>query len=100
MRVNQGQELVIAGYTLSAKNFEALVIGFYQDCRLMYAASTRDGYTPASRAGLFKKLKPLEFEECQRIGSLNPLDVTAHLFASMEKLNWKQSTSTYATGWD
>lgn len=29
MRVNQGQELVIAGYTRSAKNFDALVIGYY-----------------------------------------------------------------------
>ncbi len=29
MRVNAGQELVIAGYTPSAKNFDALVIGYY-----------------------------------------------------------------------
>jgi hypothetical protein len=29
VRVNQGQELVIAGYTPSAKNFHALVIGYY-----------------------------------------------------------------------
>jgi ATP-dependent DNA ligase len=28
MRVNRGQELVIAGYTPSAKNFDALVIGY------------------------------------------------------------------------
>ena len=29
MRVNAGQELVIAGYTPSPKNFDALVIGYY-----------------------------------------------------------------------
>jgi DNA ligase D-like protein (predicted ligase) len=64
MRVNQGQELVIAGYTPSARNFDALVIGFYEGSKLMYVARTRNGFTPASRAELFKKLKPLEIKEC------------------------------------
>jgi DNA ligase D-like protein (predicted ligase) len=64
MRVNQGQELVIAGYTPSLRNFDALVIGYYQDGKLIYAARTRNGFTPGSRAELFKKLKPLEIEEC------------------------------------
>jgi ATP-dependent DNA ligase len=64
MRVNQGQELVIAGYTPSLKNFDALVIGYYQGGKLMYAARTRNRFTPALRAQLFKKLKPLEIEEC------------------------------------
>jgi len=64
MRVNQGQEFVIAGYTPSLKNFDALVIGYYQGDRLIYAARTRSGFTPASRAELFKKIKPLESKEC------------------------------------
>ncbi len=64
MRVNAGQELVIAGYTPSPKNFDALVIGYYQDGKLMYAARTRNGFTPASRTELFKRLKPLEIEDC------------------------------------
>ena len=64
MRVNQGQELVIAGYTPSPKNFDALVIGYYEGNKLMYAARTRNGFTPASRAELFKKIKPLEIKEC------------------------------------
>jgi bifunctional non-homologous end joining protein LigD len=64
MQVNQGQELVIAGSTPSNKNFDALVIGYYEDGKLMYAARTRNGFTPASRAELFRKLKPLEIEEC------------------------------------
>jgi bifunctional non-homologous end joining protein LigD len=64
MRVNQGQEFVIAGYTPAPKNFDALVIGYYRDGKLIYAARTRNGFTPASRAGLFKKLKPLEIAGC------------------------------------
>jgi bifunctional non-homologous end joining protein LigD len=64
MRVNQGQELVIGGYTPSLKNFEALVIGYYENDQLIYAVRTRNGFTPASRAELFRKLKPLETETC------------------------------------
>jgi DNA ligase D-like protein (predicted ligase) len=64
MRINQGQELVIAGYTPSPKNFDALVIGYYEGDNLIYAARTRNGFTPAARTELFKKIKPLEIKEC------------------------------------
>jgi DNA ligase D-like protein (predicted ligase) len=64
MRVNRGQELVIAGYTPSAKNFDALIIGYYDAGKLMYAARTRNGFTPASRSELYKKIKPLETNKC------------------------------------
>jgi bifunctional non-homologous end joining protein LigD len=64
MRVNRGQELIIAGYTPSPNNFDALVIGYYEGSRLIYAARTRNGFTPSSRAELFKKIKPLEIKEC------------------------------------
>ncbi len=64
MQVNAGQELVIGGYTPSPKNFDALVIGYYDEPNLIYAARTRNGFTPASRVELFKKLKPLEIKEC------------------------------------
>jgi DNA ligase D-like protein (predicted ligase) len=64
MRVNRGQEFVIAGYTPAPKNFDALVIGYYEGPNLIYAARTRNGFTPGSRAELFKKIKPLEITEC------------------------------------
>jgi DNA ligase D-like protein (predicted ligase) len=64
MRTNLGQEFVIAGYTPSPKNFDALVIGFYEGGKLLYAARTRNGFTPASRAAIFKKMKPLEIADC------------------------------------
>jgi ATP-dependent DNA ligase len=64
MRLNQGQEFVIGGYTSSAKNFDALVIGYYEGGRLLYAARTRNGFTPGSRAELFKRLRLLEIVIC------------------------------------
>jgi hypothetical protein len=63
MRVNQGQEFVIGGYTPSPKNFDALVIGYYDGSDLIHAARTRNGFTPALRAQLFK-MKPLQKMEC------------------------------------
>jgi DNA ligase D-like protein (predicted ligase) len=64
MRVSQGQEFVIGGYTPAPKNFDALVIGYYENGKLIYAARTRNGFTPALRAELFKKIKPMEAKEC------------------------------------
>jgi bifunctional non-homologous end joining protein LigD len=42
MRISQGQELVIGGYTPSAKNFDALVIGYYEadSCSMRPARAT------------------------------------------------------------
>ena len=64
MRVNRGQELVIGGYTVGTNTFDALIVGYYEDDRLIYAARTRNGFTPALRAQLFKKLRPLEIGDC------------------------------------
>ena len=64
MRINRGQELVIGGYTIGTRTFDALVIGYYDGDRLMYASRTRNGFTPALRQQLFKKFKGLEVPEC------------------------------------
>ena len=64
MRVNLGQEFVIAGYTRAPRAFDALVFGYYQHGKLLYAARTRNGFTPASRDELFKRFKGLETPKC------------------------------------
>jgi len=64
MRVNQGQEFVIGGYTPTPKNFDALAIGYYEKGRLMYVARTRNGFTPASRVELFRHFKGLHTPRC------------------------------------
>jgi ATP-dependent DNA ligase len=64
MRVNAGQEFVIGGYTVGGATFDALVFGYYDRDRLIYAARTRNGFTPALRADLMKKFKTLETKEC------------------------------------
>ncbi|HLN00727.1 MAG TPA: hypothetical protein VK335_15675 [Bryobacteraceae bacterium] len=64
MRINQGQEFVIGGYTVGARTFDALIFGYYEGDRLVYAARTRNGFTPALRDQLFKRFRGLEIAEC------------------------------------
>ncbi|MGI9071414.1 MAG: non-homologous end-joining DNA ligase [Bryobacteraceae bacterium] len=64
MRINQGQEFVIGGYTPSPKNFDALIFGYYKGKDLMYVARTRNGFTPALREHIFKRFRGLEVQQC------------------------------------
>jgi DNA ligase D-like protein (predicted ligase) len=64
MRVNRGQEFVIGGYTHGTKTFDAIVFGYYEGKDLIYVARTRNGFTPATRAALYKKFKGLEIDTC------------------------------------
>jgi len=64
MRVNRGQEFVIAGYTIGTNTFDALIFGYYEGDRLLYVARTRNGFTPATRQQLFRKFKGLETSSC------------------------------------
>ena len=49
MRVNRCQEFVIGGYTIGANGFDAVIFGYYDGDKLIYAGRTRNGFTPASR---------------------------------------------------
>src|SRR5262245_30418668 len=64
MRISQGQEFVIGGYTLGTRTFDALVIGYYDGDRLMYVGRTRNGFTPRLRDQLARKFDPLEIPQC------------------------------------
>lgn len=64
MRVNQGQEFIIGGYTVGGATIDALIFGYYDHGKLMYAGRTRNGFTPKLRAELLKKFKALETEKC------------------------------------
>jgi DNA ligase D-like protein (predicted ligase) len=65
MRVNQGQEFVIGGYTPAGRNFDAIIFGYYDDQdRLLYVGRTRNGFTPATREDLYKRFRGLETAQC------------------------------------
>jgi bifunctional non-homologous end joining protein LigD len=64
MRVNRSQEFVIGGYSIGGSTFDAVIVGHIVDGKLVYVARTRRGFTPALRAELLRKMKPLEVEVC------------------------------------
>jgi bifunctional non-homologous end joining protein LigD len=64
MRINQGQEFVIGGYTLGGKNFDALIFGCYEAGQLLYVGRTRNGFTPRLREQLYLRFRGLEIAEC------------------------------------
>jgi ATP-dependent DNA ligase len=64
MRINKGQELVVAGYVPSAKNFDSLIVGYYESGDLIYVARVRNGFVPALRARVFERFHTLEIKTC------------------------------------
>jgi bifunctional non-homologous end joining protein LigD len=64
MRVNDGQEFVIGGYTVGGRTFDALIFGYYDPPRLLYAARTRNGFTSALRESLMRRFRGLEQDAC------------------------------------
>jgi bifunctional non-homologous end joining protein LigD len=64
MRVNRSEEFVIGGYTIGGRHFDALIFGYWEGDRLMYAARTRSGFTPAVREQLHQRFRGLETPAC------------------------------------
>jgi DNA ligase D-like protein (predicted ligase) len=64
MRIGGGQEFVIAGYTPSPKNFDALLVGYYEADKLIFAARVRNGFVPATRETVFPHFKKLHSKKC------------------------------------
>ena len=64
MRIGGGQEFVIGGYTPSPKNFDAILVGYFEGNKLMFAARVRNGFVPSLRTGIFRKFQGLESHKC------------------------------------
>src|SRR6266403_738724 len=62
-KVNRGQESVIGGYT-PGNPFDALIVGYYEGERLLYAAKVRNGFVPLVRREVARQFKGLEIDTC------------------------------------
>ena len=62
-KINQGQEFVIGGYT-PGHPFDAVIVGYYRDTQLIYAAKVRNGFVPRIRRDLAKRMSPLQIDVC------------------------------------
>ena len=64
MRINIGQEFVIGGFTPGSNGIDALIVGYFEAGKLIYAARVRAGLVPASRRELYDRLTPLIVKTC------------------------------------
>jgi bifunctional non-homologous end joining protein LigD len=63
-KVQRRQEFVVGGYKPENQNFQSLVVGYYDDGELRFAARVRAGFTAAQRSALFARMKPLVTAKC------------------------------------
>jgi bifunctional non-homologous end joining protein LigD len=63
-RTNRCQDFVIGGYIPGARGFDALLVGVYENRRLIFVAKVKDGFVPRIRDELFPALKALQTVEC------------------------------------
>ena len=67
IKVNQRQEVVIAGYTQprnSRKFFGALLLGVYDNNSLVYVGHTGSGFNTKLLEEIYKQLQPLRIKDC------------------------------------
>jgi hypothetical protein len=64
MRINEGQELVIGGYVPAPKNFDSIIVGYYERDDIIYVARVRAGFVPALRVKVFERFHKLEIKTC------------------------------------
>jgi bifunctional non-homologous end joining protein LigD len=64
LKVKHRQEFVIGGYKPENRNFQSIVVGYYQDKKLRFAGRVRSGFAPAQRVALFELMRPLKIDTC------------------------------------
>ncbi len=62
-KVNKAQAFVIGGYTPD-NPLDALIVGYYEGDKLMFASKVRNGFVPQLRREVWSKLKGLETAAC------------------------------------
>jgi ATP-dependent DNA ligase len=62
MRINKGQELVVGGYVPTSKNFDSLIVGYYEGARSYLCCACAQ--PPALRVKVFERISKLEIKTC------------------------------------
>ena len=63
-KTQKGQELVVGGYLPGKYGFDSLLVGYYDDGRLIFNAKVHNGFTPALRQQVTRRFKGLETSKC------------------------------------
>ncbi|MGH7845889.1 MAG: non-homologous end-joining DNA ligase [Candidatus Binatia bacterium] len=62
-KINRSQEFVIGGYT-TGNPFDGLIVGYYQNDKLLFAAKVRNGFVARVRHEVAPRLKNLATDSC------------------------------------
>jgi len=57
-KINKDQEFVVGGYT-PGNPFDAVIVGYYDGDKLLYAGKVRAGFVPHTRREVMTCMKPL-----------------------------------------
>jgi bifunctional non-homologous end joining protein LigD len=65
-KTQNAQEFVIGGYKPSSKtsDFQSILVGYYQDQKLMYAAKVKSGFTERVKKNLMSEFRKLKRATC------------------------------------
>jgi DNA ligase D-like protein (predicted ligase) len=91
VKFNRRQELVVGGFKPNATNFDSLLVGYYQGGKLYFAGKVRAGFTPASRAEVFRRIAQDQTPQCPFVNL--PSSASSHwgegiTEEEMTKLRW------------
>jgi DNA ligase D-like protein (predicted ligase) len=64
LKLEQQQEFVVGGYRPGTHGVDALLVGFYEGRKLLFAAKVRAGFTPHLRREVFDVLSSLTIAKC------------------------------------
>ena len=102
MRANRSEGFVIGGYTVGGRHFDALIFGYWEGERLMYAARTRSGFTAAVREQLTSGFRGLETHSGERGGGPTaykaPTSGRGIIFPSESEVLWLVSRRLRSAG--
>jgi bifunctional non-homologous end joining protein LigD len=76
VKFNRRQEFVVGGFKPGGANFDSLLVGYYDDRKLYFAGKVRAGFTPVSRADVFRAIAPDQVARCPFVNL--PSSATSH----------------------
>jgi hypothetical protein len=77
--------LIIGGYTVGGRSFDAVMFGHYEGPRLLHIERTRKGFTPALQESLMP-FSPLDGASGARLGAAGP-SASADMLLVSDKYN-------------
>jgi bifunctional non-homologous end joining protein LigD len=63
-KINKAQEFVVGGYKPNAGSFQSILVGYYDEKKLIFAGKVRQGLNPHVRAKLLERMQPSLTSKC------------------------------------